>query len=443
MVVWACLGAAGAGAQTVTIVSPNVEDGGQFGYSVSPVPDINGDGKSDLLAGSYNETVNGIDEAGRAYIRSGVNGAHIRVLTSGKPEESGHFGNQVAGMPDFTGDALGDVAVAAINENNGTFHVQLGTGRVYLFNGATGQKVRVIEAPNNESGGYFGFAMAGCADITGDGKGDLIVGAPFTNPGNAPQDAGRAYIFNGATGAIYKTLASPQQQKEGVFGSAVASVPDMTGDGKPEVVIGALGETSNGITVAGRVHLFNGATGTFIRTFNPPAPQTLGFFGLSVAPVADVNGDGACDILVGAPWESPQGSPQKAGRAHLFSGATGVRLRTFAAGAQEADDEFGYCVAGLDDINGDGKGDVAIGSPGADPGGAPEDSGRVFVFSGASGGFLKALDSPNRAFFGEFGGSIAAVPDVNGNGKGECLVGADEEPVGGVHEAGRVYLFKQ
>jgi hypothetical protein len=283
--------------------------------------------------------------------------------------------------------------------------------------------------------------VAGVADLTGDGRGELMIGAYREDPNAAPDNAGRVYIYNGASGVLLKTLVSPNQTANGFFGTSVAGVPDVTGDGRADLVVGAPGESLNGLNAAGRVYVYDGAARTLFKTLVSGNPAPNAGFGFSVAGAPDVNGDSRGEVLVGAPLEFA-GVVPAAGRAYLFSGATGVRLRTFSAGSPETGDAFGASVAGLSDINGDGRGDIAIGSPGADPVGAPDATGRIHVYSGASGAYLRGIGSPGAQTNGRFGASIAAVPDVNGNGKGDLLAGAPLEDTQTTADVGRAYLVR-
>ncbi len=57
--------------------------------------------------------------------------------------------------------------------------------------------LRTLTSLNEEAEGRFGLAVAGVSDATGDGRGDVLIGAPFEDPGVSPTDAGRAYLFSG------------------------------------------------------------------------------------------------------------------------------------------------------------------------------------------------------------------------------------------------------
>ena len=95
----------------------------------------------------------------------------------------------------------------------------------------------------------------------------------------------------------------------------------------------------------------------------------------------------------------------------LASAHAQTLLLTLDTPNPQAGAAFGGSVA-VGDVNGDGKVDIAVGAPPEDVGGN-SDQGRVYVFSGADGSLLFALDSPNPQAWAYFGGSVA-VGDVNG-----------------------------
>lgn len=162
----------------------------------------------------------------------------------------------------------------------------------------------------------------------------------------------------------------------------------------------------------------------------------VGFFGESVSNVQDLNGDGIEDVVVGAHQEGPTDT-EWPGRAHVFSGSTGDLLHTLLPDTNEAGANFGRSVSGISDIDLDGMGDIVVGAKfeSLDP------EGRAYIFSGMTGQRLHTLTSPD-IFYGALGGSVSGVPDVNGDGRGEVVVGdlqLDEEEG---EQGGRVYLFE-
>ncbi len=429
------LSAGFAAAQPITSInSPTPGVNGAFGYAVAPIGDVTGDARPDIVIGALAE---GTNFAGQVHIAWGTIGIVQPgyTIAAPLPKFGAKFGASVAGAPDVNGDAVPDVVIGAPGIWFGT--QPSGAGAVYLYSGANRAFLRVLQSPNLESNGNFGHSVAAMTDVNADGRGDVIVGAPFENPAPAPFNSGRAYVFSGKNGVLLHSLVSPAPLQAGKFGTSVASVPDLSGDGKPDVLVGA--QEFGG---EGRVHVYSGATGVFIRTLESPNKEVGGIFGWSVSGVPDANGDNLGDIVVGAPGEDPGTSPVNSGRAYVFSGATGQLLRTLISGTPEAGGQFGRSVAGMPDTNNDSRGDVVVGAPFEDPGISPASAGRAYLHSGATGVRLQTLTSVSEAANGQYGISVCGIGDVNLNTRAEVVVGALRELLGGVN-AGRSFLHRR
>jgi hypothetical protein len=218
-----------------------------------------------------------------------------------------------------------------------------------------------------------------------------------------------------------------------MFGEEVAWAGDVNGDGVPDLLVSAIFADPGGRTNAGSVFLFSGADGSLLKRLDGYAAGDE--FGRSVVGIGDVTGDGVRDTLVGAPFADPNGR-QEAGSVYLFSGANGSLVRGLDGAA--AGDRFGLRAAAVGDVNRDGTPDFLIAAPFASPEGR-EQAGSVFLFSGASGARLKS-------FYGEkagdqFGSSLGAAGDVNRDGIGDILIGAELADPGGIDQAGSAYLF--
>jgi FG-GAP repeat len=168
----------------------------------------------------------------------------------------------------------------------------------------------------------------------------------------------------------------------------------------------------------------------------PPAPilerhgsSAAGRFGAAIAGVGDLDADGRDDLLVGEPRALIAG--QRRGRALVYSGADGSVLFAIHGGAERS--RFGQAVAGGGDVDGDGTPDFAVGAPMGS--GA---AGSVTVFSGANGKRLFSVSG--EATGDEFGSAAALVGDVDGDGHADLLVGAPKSDAAGSN-AGRAYLY--
>jgi hypothetical protein len=356
-------------------------------------------------------------------------------LQSNNLDSEGDFGISVDRVGDVDGDGDSEVIVGAEEEDMNYD----GDGSVHIYQG-TGISVSSFGSPNPTINGNFGGSVSYAGDLGGDAAPDVLVGASNEDTDGINR-AGAAYAFT-HTGTRIRTFKSPNIEDDGSFGGSVNSIADLTGDGTREVLIGAPRETvSSGGTDydrAGRLYVMNGATGSTIHTLSSQNPETGGNFGVSADAIGDVDGDSAPDIVVGAKDEDVNGSGG-AGRAYVFSGATGAHLYTLTSTDVQRTGSFGGgdSVAGVGDINGDGMPDLAVAAGGED--GGEDSSGNVYLFSG-DGSLLYAMRSPTPTFLGNFGTAVDGMPDVNDDGHDDFVVGAKSEGTSG-DNAGLVYLF--
>jgi glycosylphosphatidylinositol phospholipase D len=223
--------------QTIPALSAHQEIAGGFGGAVAGANDLDSDGRGDFIVSAPGETVAGLTQGGRVYVHSGRIGLRLFSIDSPRNEAFGNFGWSVGGVPDANGDGAGDFVVGAPNENPAPLPND--TGRAYLFNGATGALIFVLGSAAPQAGGRFGYSVTGMTDVTFDGRGELLVGAPFETDGASPAGAGRVYQYNGSTGGRIRTFMAPAEQANARFGWSVAAVPDTNGDGRADIAIGA------------------------------------------------------------------------------------------------------------------------------------------------------------------------------------------------------------
>ncbi|RMH01725.1 MAG: hypothetical protein D6702_10610 [Planctomycetota bacterium] len=216
-------------------------------------------------------------------------------------------------------------------------------------------------------------------------------------------------------------------------GAAVACVADIDGDGMDDFVIGIPFADPNGRNNAGRVVVRSGATGAVLLTIDGAKANNK--LGSAVAGVGDLDNDGVPDLLIGAP-ETDVGGLIDAGSAAVLSGATGGLIFRFDGGA--ANDRFGNAVADAGDVDGDGLDDLLVGAWWADPGGISL-AGSAYVFSGATGSLIHRFDG--SALGDALGGSVAGIGDLDGDGFDDVAVGAHNASPGGLAGAGSIFVF--
>ena len=227
--------------------------------------------------------------------------------------------------------------------------------------------------------------------------------------------------------AAQPLVLSPETPASGAaFGSAVAAINDLDGDGVRDLLVSAPGEPNGKDEPAGRVYAISGATGT--RLFVIASPEAGARFGADLDPAGDANGDGVPDFLVGAPYGSA------GGEVFVFSGEDQTPLLRLSS--PNGEPSFGIAVARVEDSDADGTEDVLVGTEGR----GTDTPGVAYVFSGDDGSELAAAGSPDGPAVG-FAAAVDNLDDLDGDGAPEALVGAPLVTVGEAAETGRAYAY--
>jgi len=196
--------------------------------------------------------------------------------------------------------------------------------------------------------GQFGAAVAS-ADVNGDDVDDIIVGAYRSNgPDGKRPASGAAYVFFGGSGLKGRLSIADNQQGVTILGKENASLGlpivtgDFNGDGTADVALGARLENSGQLSALGAVHiLFGGSVfkGT-IDLAQAAADVTItgsqpGELVPTSMDAADLNGDGADDLIIGSPLSDAPEGRRAAGRAYIILGGSDIAGGRSLTGQQD------------------------------------------------------------------------------------------------------------
>jgi hypothetical protein len=276
-----------------TLLDPEEQEDGLCGAAVAALGDVDADGVADFAVGVPGHDVGGeegIANVGTVYLFSGKTGAVIRTLDDpprGGEEAGAAFGSALANAGDVNSDGVTDIVVGAPGE-----------GRVHVFNGKTGGLFYTIVGPETELLTSFGAAVAGGQDFSKDQKPDIVVGAPLQSGSR-----GSVYVYNGTNGALIRRLKSPVAQAFAQFGASVYASPDLTGDKRADIIVGAPGQIVNGMLGAGQAFVFDGVKGRLTSTLTSANPQSNAGFGKALSSRLPA-GNGVSNPVVGAPYQN-------------------------------------------------------------------------------------------------------------------------------------------
>jgi hypothetical protein len=216
----------------------------------------------------------------------------------------------------------------------------------------------------------FGRALASIGDMDGDGVRDLVVGSRGDSGGR-----GAVHILflnsDGMVKASQKIASGigggPMLATYDSFGGSVASLGDIDGDGVTDLAVGAQGDSPGAVYV-----LFLNPNGTAnylqkIASGIGDAPTLSTGFGVSLASIGDIDGDGVTDLAVGAPFDDTGGESRGAVDILLLNTNGTVKSHVQIAGGTgggpnlQNEHRFGVAVASLGDLDRDGVMDIAVG----------------------------------------------------------------------------------
>lgn len=346
--------------------------GDQFGYAIAGVGDVNNDGFDDFVVGSPYYDGLGVDE-GKVTLFLGSNSSTGPdagwTMTGGVANTN--LGMTVAALGNANGDSFSDFLVGAPNFDIQTMTSTLtNAGRVWLVFGGTGKGFATQIYNGEKAYDQFGMGLTAIGNVTGD-RGRLpefAVGAPgydvLLTGGALIPNIGRIYCYSTEIGVPSPLATKTGPGMDAALGGVLTSAYGLKKGGKTYVVAGM--PTYQGL---GQVKVFSVAK--FLTSYSigevwSKSGTSGSLFGASVAGVGDVNGDSYGDIAVGAPGEN--GTFTGAGKAHVFLGLTNgsgpASSAAYSLEGEMAGAQFGTSVAAAGDLNGDLRPDLLVNANG-------------------------------------------------------------------------------
>jgi len=314
----------------------------------------------------------------------------------------------------------------------------------------------------------FGVSVANLGDLDGDGVNDLAVGADLDDDGGT--NRGAVWIlFMHSDGSVKseQKISDTEGNFAGIlddndFFGRVGQLGDFDGDGIEDLAVGSQLDDDGG-SDRGALYLLLLDTDGTVKTHQKISNTSGGFtgglnngdrFGAAVTLLGDLDGNGVNDLAVGS-YLDDDGGPDRGAVWILFLNTDGTvatqqKISDTAGGftgSLDDNDHFGVSVTTLDDLDGDGVPDLAVGANADDDGGI--DHGAAWILflnadgtvkdnqkiSSSQGDFNGALSE-----FGGFGAYLASTDDFDGDGTADLAVGAPNDDDGGL-DRGAVWML--
>ena len=353
----------------------NLEPGDRFSRDHDVIGDVNGDGILDLVIGARSDD-DGATDAGAVYIvfmnANGTVQSNQKIsMLEGNFNEilntNNFFGYGVAGIGDYDGDTIPDIAVSAPSSSNNAIYI------IHLNANGT---VKDFVKNNNVTG----FGLSAIGDINNDGRIDIVACDPGSDVGGMNIGAisilfldsssqvipSQTVLINPLSGGLGTGLVAGDE----FGGREVAMLGDIDNDGTLELAVGAFmsdggkgavwilsldNTTFNVVSKLKITEGLNGFTDALTLGSNPNGTSGASF-GHALCKVGDLNGDGVPDLMTGA-------NQQNEGWGYILYLNANKTVKTFTrinntdggfGLSLDAEERFSRSISFVGDLRGDG-----------------------------------------------------------------------------------------
>ncbi|MCI5121806.1 MAG: hypothetical protein D3908_11575, partial [Candidatus Electrothrix sp. AUS4] len=307
-----------------------------FGSYLASLDDLDGDGVTDLVIGNYGDDDGGYDRGAAWIVFLNTDGTvkgeqKISALQggfNGSLDNSDFFGRSVAKVGDLDGDGVTEIAVGAVNDDDGGSN----RGAVWILFMNSDGTVKAEQKISDLQGGFngtldnddiFGQAIASIGDVDGDGVPDLAVGSAYDDDGGTNRGALWILLMNtDGTVKEEQKISSTEGGFFGIlhdsdlFGWSVGRVGDLDMDGIPDLITGAPSDDDGGADRGAVWLLLLNADGS-VKAEHKISATAGGFnsllhdgdsFGSGVTRLTDLDGNGVLDLMVSARGDDDGGN---------------------------------------------------------------------------------------------------------------------------------------
>jgi len=285
------------------------------------------------------------------------------------------------------------------------------------------------------------------------------------------RDSSAYYKYGSAdptwTGRIIKTVEINDSTTNGPtlantdnFGVSIANIGDLNGNGVNDLAVGANGDDEGG-TNRGAVHILymntDGSVDSTVKindsTTNGPTLNNQDYWGRTIANIGDLDGDGVNDLAVSA-WSDDEGGTDRGAVHIMYMNTDGsvdstveINSSTTNGPTLSNEDYFGFSILSIGDLDGDGVDDLAVGAYQDAHGGS--DRGALHIMYMNTNGSIDSTveinssttNGPTLSNEDYFGGSVANIGDLDGNGIDDLVVGAYHDNGSGNNRGALHILF--